>query len=313
VVVAAIAERPQDTDEGEVTLASAEMLRGFVERGGDVLWVIRDVPSVKPLSRLLNEQLTADEITGNYALISRIDVSHPVFAPFNDVRFSDFTKIHFWRRRQVTLQDSAGVLAWFDTGDPFIFERLIGEGRVRVMTSGWNPSDSQFALSTKYVPLLERILRRKDEIVVESQYMVSEPIALPEAGTPPMERTMTLPAGKKITLDSAATFREADVPGIYRLGINGAETPIAVNVAPDESRTTALQDDEPEKFGARMGRPENAVEVAAAERQRRSEELEKRQKLWRWLIVVVLGLLGVETVLAGQQARRSLAKEQAVL
>ena len=181
------------------------------------------------------------------------------------------------------------------------------------MTSGWNPSDSQLALSTKFVPLIERVLRRKDEVVVEAQYAVNEAIALPEAGVETAARTMTPPDGKQIALGAAASFAGTDTPGIYRLSVNGKETPIAVNIAPDESRTVALPVDEAEKWGAKMGRQKDAAQVAEQEKRLRATELENRQKLWRWLILVVLGLLGLETVLAGRLARRSLAKEQAVL
>jgi hypothetical protein len=38
-------------------------------------------------------------------------------------------------------------------------------------------------------------------------------------------------------------------------------------------------------------------------------EWENRQKLWRWLIVGVLGLLAAETALAGHLARRSLRQQ----
>ena len=40
------------------------------------------------------------EATGEYALFGEIDFSHPIFAPFADPRFSDFSRIHFWRHRR---------------------------------------------------------------------------------------------------------------------------------------------------------------------------------------------------------------------
>ena len=47
-------------------------------------------------------------------------------------------------------------------------------------------------------------------------------------------------------------------------------------------------------------------ELATRHRQLQIIELENRQKLWRWGIVAVLGLLAAETALAGRLARRSL-------
>ena len=73
-----------------------------------------------------------------------------------------------------------------------------------------------------------------------------------------------------------------------------------------------LAADEIEKWGAKTGIPVSADEAAEKEKRLRSTELENRQKLWQWLIVVVLGLLGLETFLAGRLARRS-PQEKAAL
>ncbi len=39
-------------------------------------------------------------------------------------------------------------------GEPTLLERLTGQGRVIALTSGWQPGDSQLALSTKFVPFI---------------------------------------------------------------------------------------------------------------------------------------------------------------
>jgi hypothetical protein len=50
-------------------------------------------------------------------------------------------------------------------------------------------------------------------------------------------------------------------------------------------------------------------ELAARQRQLQVVELENRQKLWRWLIVAVIGLLFAETALAGGLTRRALKQQ----
>ena len=116
------------------------------------------------------------------------------------------------------------------------------------------------------------------------------------------------PTGAHLELSAAATsFDAADQPGIYRVVRDGKETPLAVNVAPDESRTAPLAPEELEHFGARLGTKPPSDELATRHRQLQIIELENRQKLWRWGIVAVLGLLAAETALAGRLARRSTA------
>jgi hypothetical protein len=291
-------------------------LRKFAESGGEVFCVLKDIAAARGASQLAGvEQLEAQEASGDFALVSRVDTSHPLFAPFADARFGDFTKIHFWKHRRIKLPEQPGlrVLAWFDGGDPFLFERMIGQGTVHVATSGWQPADSQLALSTKFVPLIDGLLRRRDEAVVEAQYSVYEPIALPQAMAGQggqAARTLVSPDGRRIELaTTATTFDTAEQPGIYKLNVNGQETPLAVNLSPDESRTAPLALEELERWGARIGTKPPSEDLAMRERHLRTIELENRQKMWRWMIVGVLGLLAAETALAGRLAHRAL-KEQ---
>ncbi|HEV2292706.1 MAG TPA: BatA domain-containing protein [Tepidisphaeraceae bacterium] len=295
----------------------ATVLRRFAEAGGDVLWVLMDANTATGLSRITqSDSLKVQEAAArNYSLISRVATDHPLFAPFADPRFGDFTKIHFWNHRRVTLPDEATArsVAWFDNGDPFLIEHPIGKGRLFIMTAGWHPADSQLALSTKFVPLIDGLLRRPDGALAVPQYAVHDRIALPAPQNRSETRTIRGPDGREVELPaSASTFDGADRPGIYRLQYNGAETPLAVNLSPDESRTHPLAVEELEQLGAVLAKPSATPgEITQQRRQLQVVELENRQKLWRWLIVGVLALLVFETALAGHLAHRS-AGEQVV-
>jgi len=294
--------------------ATVAKLQKFLDNGGNVLWVMKDAQVAGTLGKVLGlDSLEAREAQTNFSLISDVDTTHPLFAPFAEARFGDFTKIHFWHHRvvEVTAADATtpkvNVLARFDDQSPFVLERGVGKGWVRILTSSWSPSDSQFALSTKFVPLMEGFLKRRDEVAVASQYGVHEPVALPPlAGAGSDARAVVMPDGKRIEFGAAATtFDGTDLPGIYQLEMNGGRTPIAVNLPPGESDTAALAPDELAQWGAKLGAPPKSESDKTMERRRQSEDLEKQQKLWRWIILCVLGLLGVETLLAGSLARRA--------
>jgi hypothetical protein len=302
---------------GPLVPASSAALRRFAQSGGDVLYVLSDASAARSAADLLglNDLPIEESPARDYALLGRVDTRHPLFAPFADARFGDFTKIHFWKHRRMKLpagaESTIRPLAWFDDGDPYLIEQSIGKGRVLVATAGWTPADSQLALSTKFVPLMAGLLGRHDAGTVDAQYLVNDSIALlsaesATASAAPSNRALTGPDGKSIDLaKSAATFDHADQPGIYQLSENGRDTPLAVNVHPDESRTAPLTSEDLERWGAKVGKPESADEIAARDRRLKSVELENRQKLWRWLILGVLGLLAVETALAGRLARRT--------
>lgn len=282
-----------------------------------MLWVLTDANAAGGLSRVMqSDAVKVEEAPArNYSLISRVATDHPLFAPFADPRFGDFTKIHFWNHRRVAVlnESIARTIAWFDNGDPFLLEQSIGKGRLFVMTAGWRPADSQLALSTKFVPLVDGLLKRPDGALVEAQYAVHDRIALPPTANPGENRAIRGPGGRRVELATGATsFDFADRPGIYRLNYNGLETPLAVNLGADESRTAPLAIEELEQLGAILAKPSLApAEMAQQRRQLQVVELENRQKLWRWLIVGVLALLLAETALAGHLAHRS-AREQVV-
>ena len=77
-----------------------------------------------------------------------------------------------------------------------------------------------------------------------------------------------------------------------------------MNLAESESRTEPIGEDELERFGAILGKNTSTAQALDTQRQLRDQELESRQKLWQWLLVTALGILGLETLLGGLWSRR---------
>jgi hypothetical protein len=235
----------------------------------------------------------------DYALLGEIDFQHPFFAPFADPRFSDFTKIHFWKHRRIdpaTLPDPR-IVAKFDRGDPAVIQIPLERGSIVVMATTWRPVDSQLALSSKFVPLLHALLEQSTNIpVTRAQYFVGDTVPVT---TDSQDSTVRKPDGSEVRVDNAGQFPGTDQPGIYT--IVPANRRFVVNLAPDESRLAQLPLD---RFSA-LGVPLQASQLdpkTAAQRAADAQafELEGRQKLWRWLIVTALGVLLLETVIAGR-------------
>ncbi len=342
-------------------------LKPYVERGGVVLLVPKDDDAAALLSFLEDVETAgvarpesskgvaevdsgADEsghalrkasgratqlTSEKYLLLGDIDFTHPLFAPFASPRYNDFTKIHFWKHRPVTLKSPATtrIIARFDNGDPMLLERSVGQGRVLAFTSGWHPEDSQLALSSKFVPLVGALLdlacgrsEVADSVVVHQPVSLrdhrraggvsppvnSVPTDTPQIGglTPPARQDNVIvihtPDGLEKRLDAdLSTFSETDQPGIYRAKVGSTETRFAVNLSPTESNTAPLNLEQLEQRGVRFGADLTRVERIDRERQQRDTELESRQKVWRWLIVVALATLILETWWAGRAERQS--------
>lgn len=269
-----------------------------------------------------------------YALLSEIDFKHPIFAPLADPRFSDFTKIRFWRHRKITLDEPAAkqfrVLARFDDHDPAVLEVPRGTGRVVLFASGWQPRESQLGVSSKFIPLTTTLVelgsRRPAAIAafdagasvdlatlgsesgtVDAAAASGKSQATPDA-TPPIESWVVRePDGRETTVGSKPPRYEfAAGPGIYEVRSPAGLSRVAVNVAADESKTAPLGIEALESLGVRLAK-ENVPtsEAAIAERQTlQVQEMESRQQLWRWCLAAALCLIVIETWYAGRVARR---------
>ncbi|MGH7943658.1 MAG: BatA domain-containing protein [Opitutaceae bacterium] len=252
--------------------------------------------------------------TNNYAMLAEIDFQHPLFAAFADPRYSDFTKIHFWKFRKVDASAIPGarVVAKFDTGDPGLVEVPVGQGRLYFLASGWHPNDSQLAVSSKFVPLVWSILEQSGGVAsFATQYSVGDAVALPAGQTAGSVRA---PGGTPVALEAGANaFEQSVQPGIYELTGGAKPQRFAVNLDANESRTTPLATDELEQLGLPVTRAKNAGATPVENKTvLQGIEAENRQKLWRWFIVATLAVLLAESAVAGWTARRSALQTEEV-
>jgi hypothetical protein len=284
-------------------------VRRLLTEGKTVLLSLKNRNVARTLAGLLGkESISADEAkVPSYALLAEIDFQHPLFAPFADPRFSDFTKIHFWKYRRLDTAQLPGAraLAKFDTGDPALLQVPVGKGTLYVLATGWQPGDSQLALSSKFLPLLFSLLEQAGGIRPQiTQHTVGDTVPL--AATNAAVR-ITKPDGTSLTLGAGtAAVIQADQPGIYT-AVSGTVTQrFAVNLDPMESKTAPLPAEELEHLGLPVTRADGKtpVQVAEAKRQLANAELEGRQKLWRWLIAFAMVFVTLETLLAGWLAKR---------
>jgi hypothetical protein len=295
---------------GSLPRAQLEIVKKMLQEGTTVLVVLGDAPEVEVLSELAGTNISSSEAPASgYAMFGQIDFEDPLFAPFADPRFSDFTKIHFWKHRRLDTGQLPGarIMARFDNGDAALVGILAGKGRLLVLTSGWQPSDSQLALSSKFVPLLYSMLELSGGVRSQlAQYHVGDEVNLTSLkSAPPL--TVRKPDGSEVRLAvGEPRFVQTDLPGIYTVTSQQPPARFAVNLDASESRTAPLPVEEFMRLGVPMKTRE--VEVAKqAEQKRRlhNAELENEQKLWRWLIVASLVVLLMETCLAGWLTRRA--------
>ncbi len=285
--------------------AAITAMRQFATEGHIVIVPLTSPGTAESLGRLLERpEIKATEATvRDYALLAQIDFRHPIFTPFADPRFSDFTKIHFWKYRRLDAAQfaDARIVAAFDNGDPGIIQVPMGKGSVVVLASSWRPADSQLALSSKFVPLLNAMLEQSSNLPVQkAQYNIGDELPLAPGHN---ALSVRKPDGTEQAAEAGGKFSGTDQPGVYY--VTPGTQRFVVNLTPDESRVAPLATDRFTALGVPLhdALAPTPAEIALRESQAEAIEVEQRQKLWRWLIVVALGVLLLETLIAGRLSR----------
>ena len=270
----------------------------YLEEGGRALFVMRTTASAAALGALLDEKdLAAEEMQmPNYALIGEVNRKHPVLSPFSDARFGDFSKVHLWRYRKLPtdLLDRENIvsLARVSGGDPLWFEAAKGKGNLVVFTTGWNRTDSQLALSTKFIPLIYMVLHRSS-VTRDPVLRVGDPIPLPAEGL----TAVVTPGGEEVVPEKGANrFTATDEPGIYQLVMGDNRRAVAINLHPAESNPEAVTEGDLQEMIEKPEDPALAGENGAREKKGHlpDSEQEARQKLWHMLLLGVMALVLVE-------------------
>ncbi len=289
---------------------SAELqarLTAYAQQGGLLLLVPPDREAAAMIPRFVDDVELAAEPAPNSSselLLGEIDFAHPLFAPFASPRYSDFTKIHFWKTQPLVQKSPATsqVVARFDDRSPAVLERTLGKGRAIVLASNWRPDDSQLALSSKFVPLVGGLIDlASGGTPPAASITIGESVSLPASSAAAV--IVTAPDGKDSKLAATAgAFDGTSQPGIYRLQAAEVKSRFAVNLAASESDTSPLDLEQLEQLGVKFDAVLTRAERTERVRQQRDTELESRQKVWRWLIAGALVVLVVETWWAGRAA-----------
>ena len=295
---------------GPVSEPLAGSLRALANRGGIVLAALGSLEMAESLRALFPAGVRFEEaVVSDYVMLTSPDLAAPLLAPFAAAEFSDFSSIRFWHYRRIRLEGEAPpnwrVLAKMDSGDPAIIQ-LPAEngGAIYVLAAGWQPADSQLALSSRFPPLVLRLVqlawpRQAGSQVFEAGSRVN-PAELAGSET----WTLLRPDGSAV---EAAESVELTIPGRWLLTgqtPNGAATTsLLVTVAAAESRTEPLPTGQLQALGlpaelAQVRDGKEQAKAAGMPGQLDSAELESQQKLWRMFLLAGLCCLVLESGVA---------------
>lgn len=257
-----------------------------------------------------------------------VDYGHPVFEVFAAPRSGDLTAARMFRYRPCAPAAGATVLARFDDGTPALVERRAGAGTVLAWTSSLDSYWNDLALRPVFVPFVHQAMKHLGHYADAKAWRtvgeVMDPAELtmgrgPGAGardlapgassdsttSVTLQRPVVLtPQGKTLEfIDPARNTFELKEPGFYEIRREGEQAGdgafVAVNVAAQESDLTPF--DPAELVAAVAGGAGGAA--AGALQPLTSEDYERRQSVWWYLLAAGVVLLAVEAIVAGRFPR----------
>jgi hypothetical protein len=287
-------------------------LRAFVEQGGGLFAILGARASGRPLVSAFPELIAGaagpvDRLAEGGATLSVVAFDHPVFEAFRAPRSGDFSTARFYRYRRLDLGNSASTLARFDDGAPAILEAPIGSGRAMAVATGLENSWNDLPLQPVFLPLVQRAARHLADWAEEPiSYVAGSALdlaMLAESIQAVDELAVDAPSGGTTVLGVRGAAVQLDEAGFYTIRTGPSASGgalIAVNPPIEESDLTAVDSDElvtavsapPAEVPTAAGGPE--VPLGAA-------EMERRQALW-WYFLLIAGLiLGIESILANRR------------
>ncbi|MBM3335557.1 VWA domain-containing protein, partial [Candidatus Sumerlaeota bacterium] len=237
----------------------------FVRRGGCVVAfggtgdsAIRqsqpDNPDVKLLG-IAPGDIGTDALESTRTLkLGQLDEQHPILRTLSQTAAQNLSAVEFYtyrRLRQAALDSASRVIASYDSGDPFLVERRLGNGRILVFTTRCHPDWTNLPVRPLFLPLLYETMK----YCVAGQFGLQGDLApgAPLRISPPEGKRIARaidPEGKTISCPTGEGRRapSAEKPGVYRIflqsGDGETELLVAVNVNPEEGKIVRLDRDE---------------------------------------------------------------------
>ena len=287
---------------GNLTDDQTEIIVDYVIEGGALLVAPGD--RVDPVS--FNNQfesvapalLEAQGLpNGNdYLVIADYDRRHPILRPIE----SDWSARFQGHWRLSPSQDSE-VLMQFDNTEPALVERHVGDGSVILFASAMDLEWNNLPLQSLFLPFVHETLRHLVQPELKQKaYSVGDSFSVnldENAGSV----SARAPNGDEIIFTNTDFITQVSEPGFVTVEAGGAETRFAINTLPEESNFARMPVEN--LFDSIINPDTNPIKSREVQNAQLAEELEQPQRLWWWILSLVMALVLVEALIANRTYR----------
>ena len=287
---------------GNLTDDQTEIIVDYVIEGGALLVAPGD--RVDPVS--FNNQfesvapalLEAQGLpNGNdYLVIADYDRRHPILRPIE----SDWSARFQGHWRLSPTQDSE-VLMQFDNTEPALVERQVGDGSVILFASAMDLEWNNLPLQSLFLPFVHETLRHLVQPELKQKaYSVGDSFSVnldENAGSV----SARAPNGDEIIFTNTDFITQVSEPGFVTVEAGGAEMRFAINTLPEESNFARMPVEN--LFDSIINPDTNPIKSREVQNEQLAEELEQPQRLWWWILSLVMALVLAEALIANRTYR----------
>ena len=287
---------------GDLSSSQAVAISNYVQNGGALLIA----PGDRVNQELFNRQFgdISPAILQNLDLLSRddylviadFDRRHPILRPL-DTDWSARFQGHW----SMLPHEEADVLMQFDNTEPALVERKIGDGSVMLFASAMDLEWNNLPLQGLFLPFVHQTLRHLVQPETKQRsYQVGDVFSLEPSGEA-TSVSATDANGDDINFSNDGFVITATTPGLITAEVDEEVIRYAVNVFPEESNfaRTAVAT----IYDSVINPDTNPIQSREVQTAQLIEELERPQRLWWWILSLVMLLVIVEAVIANRTYR----------
>jgi hypothetical protein len=242
--------------------------------------------------------------------------THPALELFNDQRNGRLSdgEVQTWFKlgSAPNTNSPVTILASLDSGDPFLVEQSLGEGRVLYCNTSADTDWSNLPTRPFYLPLMQSLVTYLASTINPPRNLAvgKTLLAFAARGDIGKRAIITAPSGKRAEVPiarrndrGAVEFAGTAQPGIYTVTLpDNTLLHYVVSAPREESDLARLSDDEIAAFAKEMD-----ADVADSWETYQAVDRSRRfgRELWRPLLYAVLALLFTELILQQWFARRA--------
>jgi hypothetical protein len=304
-----------------VTAAVRKRLEDFVRGGGGMIVVLGEETAAAEFNRSFGTWLPVKmeetpfgkrspgaRLTDNFALMTYVQTSHPIFTPFGKPHSGTFSGARFYRYSRLTAASGTEILARFDNGDPALVASGMGKGRVLIFASSADDTDNDLPLQAVYAPFWQQMLHYLDTSegqrdwldigdVLDPRKILSERAFRRGEHEPNPDEAIAIldPAKQRQDLLPNSESLVTEKSGFYEIRTLGEDTAVAVNPMPAESDLTHQNAQE-----MTAGWTSSRREVFSADERPTAEEQGRYQHIWVFLLLAALLCLWSELFLSNR-------------